>query len=134
MINKLLDRLNERVVFGTILFSILIGNPMRVIIGEAMKANAESVPQVEQQIPPNYKELCRTTADYCEVTKEDLAAQKENEDQALINKLCSKEYEEVRAKIVYKALTSDVDTPEEVENYKSAIVILKVCPRNNVSY
>lgn len=122
---------------GAIIFTILIGNPVRVIVGEAMKANAAPAPQVEQvqQIPPNYEELCRTTGDYCEVpTKEQLQAEEDASNTALVNKLCSVEYEEVRAKIVYKALTSDVETPEEVKNYQAAIAILKLCPRNNVSY
>jgi hypothetical protein len=132
MINKILDRLNERVVFGAVLFTILIGNPMRVIVGEATKAYAAPAPQVEQQIPANYKSICRTTGDYCEVpTKAQLIAQEQEE---FVQKLCSKEYEEVRARIVYKALTSDVETPEEVKNYQAAVVILQVCPRNNVSY
>lgn len=115
MFNKIIDRLNERVVFGAVLFTILIGNPMRVIVGEAMKANAAPTPQVEQQQFP--------------APKAELQAE-----EAFANRLCSKEYEEVRAKIVYKALTSDVETPEEVKNYQAAVVILQVCPRNNVSY
>jgi hypothetical protein len=119
MINKILDRLNERVVFGAVLFTILIGNPMRVIVGEAMKANAAPTPQVEQQ-----QQFPAPKAEF----------QTEDVDQAFVNRLCSKEYEEVRAKIVYKALTSDVETPEEVKNYQTAVVILQVCPRNNVSY
>lgn len=112
MIHKILDRLNERVVFGAVLFTILIGNPMRVIVGEAMKANAAPAPAQSQ-------------------SQAQLVA-KEHEE--FLQKLCSKGYEEVRAKIVYKAITSDVETPEEVKNYQAAVFILQVCPRNNVSY
>ena len=41
---KLLDRLNERVVFGAVLFTILIGNPMRVIVGEMQKPAPQPEP------------------------------------------------------------------------------------------
>jgi len=118
MIRKILD--DGRLIFGAVLFFTLIGNPLRVIIGEATKANAAPAAQVETaqpKIPANYKE--------------ELVVQ---EQEKFAKKLCSAEYEEVRAKIVYKALTSDVETPEDIKNYQAAIVILQVCPRNNVSY
>ena len=124
MFNKLIDRLSERVMGGAILFTILIGNPMRVIVGEAMKANAAPAAQVEQV----------QTFPTAQVGQAQLQSEQDASDTVLVNKLCSVEYEEVRAKIVYKALTSDVETPEEVKNYQAAIAILKLCPRNNVSY
>lgn len=37
MFNKLIDSLSERVMCGVILFAILIGNPLRVIVGDMQK-------------------------------------------------------------------------------------------------